>query len=60
MIGELSARRRRRRRHLEIQVHILAGDLYGVFKLDFDSHERYLDFETWTLHRIPSRIYLAE
>ena len=32
----------------------------GVFKLDFDSYERYQDFETGVLHRISSRIYLAE
>ena len=28
--------------------------------MDFDSYERYLDFETGVLHRIWSRIYLAE
>ena len=31
-----------------------------VFTLGFDSYERYLDFETGVLHRISSRIYLAE
>ena len=31
---------------------------FGVFKLDFDSYERYQDFETGVLHRISSRIYL--
>ena len=28
--------------------------------MDFDSYERYLDFETGVLHRNSSRIYLAE
>ena len=34
--------------------------MFGVFKSDFDSYEGYLDFETGVLHRISSRIYLAE
>ena len=33
--------------------------IFGVFELDFDSYERYQDFETGVLHRISSRIYLA-
>ena len=33
--------------------------IFGVFKLDFDSYEGYLDFETGLLPRISSRIYLA-
>ena len=28
--------------------------------MDFDSYERYLDFEIGVLHRISSRFYLAE
>ena len=28
--------------------------------MDFDSYERYPDFETGVLHRISSRVYLAE
>ena len=31
-----------------------------VFKLNVDSYEGYLDFENGVLHRISSRIYLAE
>ena len=34
--------------------------IFRDFKLDFDSYERYLDFETGVLHRISCRIYLAE
>ena len=34
--------------------------VFGVFTLDFDSYERYQDFDTGVLHRIWSRIYLAE
>ena len=34
--------------------------ILGAFKLDFDSYERYQDFETGVLHRISSRFYLAE
>ena len=40
--------------------HSGQGTIFGVFKLDFDSYERYLDFETGVLHRNSSRIYLAE
>ena len=36
------------------------GTIFGVLKLDFDSYERYLDFETRVLHRNSSRIELAE
>ena len=31
-----------------------------IFKLDVDSYERYQEFDTGVLHRISSRIYLAE
>ena len=34
--------------------------IFGVFKWNFDSHARYLDFETRVLHRVSSRTYLAE
>ena len=34
--------------------------IFGVFKSNFESYERYLDFETGVLHRISSRIYRAE
>ena len=44
-------------RHLEIQVDILAGEIHLEL---FNSHVRYLDFETGVLHRIPSWMYLAE
>ena len=48
-MGELSARSRRRRRrrrsHLEIQVDILAGELYLEFSNWFLTHMR----DIWTL-----------
>ena len=60
-MGELSARRRRPRRHLEIQVDIQAKKLFLEFpNWIFDSYERSQDFETAVLHRISSRVYLAE
>ena len=34
--------------------------IFGVFKLDFDSYESSWNFDTVVLHRISSRIYLAE
>ena len=34
--------------------------IFGVFKLNFDSYESSQDFQTGVLHRISSRIYLAE
>ena len=40
--------------------HSGQGTMFGVFKLDFDSYERYLDLDTGVLHRIWSRIYLAQ
>ena len=42
-----------------IDRHSGQGTISGVFNLDFDSYERYLDFETGVLHRILSRNYLA-
>ena len=36
------------------------GAMLGVLKLDFDSYERYLDFDTGVPHRISSRVYPAE
>ena len=40
--------------------HFGQGTIFGVFKLDFGSYERYQDFDTGVLHRISSWIYLAE
>ena len=54
-MGELSARRRRcrPRRHLEIQVDILAGELYWeLFTWLWGAGEGYLDMETGVLLRI--------
>ena len=40
--------------------HSGQGTIFGVLKLDVDSHETYLDFDTGVLHRVLSRIYPAE
>ena len=57
----LPRRHRRRRRHLEIQVDILARELYLEFSLmelgPCESSER---FETGVLHRIPIPFIWAE
>ena len=45
-------------RHLEILVD--SKLFFCVFNLDSDSYERYLNFDTGVLHRISSRIYIAE
>ena len=36
------------------------GTMFGTFKFDFDSYESSRNFETGVLHRILSRIHLAE
>ena len=42
-------------------IHKLIIDtIFGAFRLALDSGKRYLDFDTRVLHRISSRIYLAE
>ena len=40
--------------------HSGQGTVFGVFKLDVDSYESARNFDTWVLHRISSRIDLAE
>ena len=40
--------------------HSVQGIIFFVFRLDFDSYESSLNFETGVLHRISSWIYLAE
>ena len=40
--------------------HSGRGTIFGVFKLEFDSYERYHNFDTGVLHILSSRIYLAE
>ena len=60
---ELQGRRcrHRRRRHLEVQVDIQASKtIFVVFNIDFDTYESSREFETGVLHRISSRIDLAE
>ena len=50
----------RRRRHLEIQVDILAGELYLEFFIWFWGRgKRYLRMETGVLHRIAIQISRA-
>ena len=57
---EYDARSHMTPNELQIDWHSGQETIFGVFKFDFDSYEGYLDFETMVLHRISSRIYLAE
>ena len=43
-----------------IDRHSGQGTIFGVFKLEFDSYESSRNLDTGVLHRISSRIYLAE